>query len=201
MQYWRRRFFRLQGTKLTAYHEATMQPRATINLSKASKLIDDRSALVADPTGGNPSAKSRRKSAFAEDDEGYQFVEDGFRIRFANGETIDFYADNVAQKDDWMKALGLSVGKPTSSNKAKWTDVVLRKERADAKLAGTSEKDPASVASADANTTSSRSVPNSPLKRASSTRPTVPPKGSASTPPMSPRTGHRQRDQVKSMIF
>lgn len=181
-----------------------MQPRATINLSKASKLIDDRPALVADPNSGNPSSKGRRKSAFAEDDEGYQFVEDGFRIRFANGETIDFYADNVEQKDEWMKALSHSVGKPTSSKQAKWTDVVLQKERADAKLAAAASEGERKVSttSAQSNSTSTRSVPNSPmLKRTASTRPAVPPKNSNATPPMSPRTGHRQRDQVKSMIF
>ncbi|KAJ0350139.1 hypothetical protein COL922a_014795, partial [Colletotrichum nupharicola] len=44
--YWRRRFFKLQGPKLTAYHETTRQPRATINLAKAAKLIDDRSTLT-----------------------------------------------------------------------------------------------------------------------------------------------------------
>jgi len=169
-----------------------MQPRATINLSKAVKLIDDRSALVADPNGGNPTSRARRKSAFAEDDEGYQFVEDGFRIRFANGETIDFYADNVAQKESWMKALSQSVGRPAASKQAKWTDVVLTKERA----AGKPTDRKASAASG----SSAKSAPNSPVKT-SSARPVVPSKDGGSTPPMSPRTGHRQRDQVKSMIF
>lgn len=175
-----------------------MQPRATINLSKASKLIDDRSALVADPSGGNPSSSSskRRKSAFAEDDEGYQFVEDGFRIRFANGETIDFYADNVAQKDEWMTALEQSVGKPASSKQARWTDVVLQKERAEGKPATDERK-----ASTATNTSSTKSAPNSPVKRPVSMKPTAPAKEIATTPPMNPRTGHRQRDQVKSMIF
>lgn len=60
------------------------------------------------------------------------FVEEGFRIRFGNGEVIDFYADSAAEKDGWMKVLADSVGKGTSSsgNVAKpWTDVVLRRER------------------------------------------------------------------------
>ena len=111
LQYWRRRFFKLQGSRLTAYHESTMQPRATINLSKASRLIDDKSSLIADPASNAPSTpssstststagnKTRRKSAFAEEDDGYQFVEEGFRLRFANGETIDFYADDRAAKE------------------------------------------------------------------------------------------------------
>ncbi|KAE8149451.1 DUF1709-domain-containing protein [Aspergillus avenaceus] len=127
--YWRRRFFKLQGSKLTAYHETTRQPRATINLSKAAKLIDDRSSLMQKETttrGGG-----RRKSAFAEEEEGYMFVEEGFRIRFGNGEVIDFYADSAADKDGWMKVLADAVGKGSSgSSQVKaWTELVLKRER------------------------------------------------------------------------
>ena len=126
-QYWRRRFFKLAGTKLTAYHETTLQPRATINLAKASKLIDDKPAL----TQKEVSTKSgRRKSAFAEEEEGYMFVEEGFRIRFANGEVIDFYADSAAAKDEWMKVLCEVVGKTASSAAVKgWTEMVLKREK------------------------------------------------------------------------
>ncbi|GAA86415.1 GTP binding protein [Aspergillus luchuensis IFO 4308] len=127
--FWRRRFFKLQGSKLTAYHETTRQPRATINLSKAVKLIDDRSSLTQKETttrGGG-----RRKSAFAEEEEGYMFVEEGFRIRFGNGEVIDFYADSAADKDGWMKVLADAVGKGSSgSSQVKaWTEMVLKRER------------------------------------------------------------------------
>ncbi|KAI9762244.1 MAG: RNA helicase [Chaenotheca gracillima] len=122
--YWRRRFFKLDGSKLTAYHEATLQPRATINLGKASKLIDDRSSLVQKEV----SAKSRRKSAFAEEEEGYMFVEEGFRIRFANGEVIDFYADSAAEKEGWMKVLAETVGKDSGTAKS-WTEIVLSREK------------------------------------------------------------------------
>ncbi|PWY93272.1 DUF1709-domain-containing protein [Aspergillus sclerotioniger CBS 115572] len=127
--FWRRRYFKLQGSKLTAYHETTRQPRATINLSKAVKLIDDRSSLVQKETttrGGG-----RRKSAFAEEEEGYMFVEEGFRIRFGNGEVIDFYADSAADKDGWMKVLADAVGKGSSgSSQVKaWTEAVLKRER------------------------------------------------------------------------
>ncbi|KAL8637626.1 MAG: hypothetical protein Q9226_009101, partial [Calogaya cf. arnoldii] len=125
--FWRRRFFTLDGSKFTAYHEATRQPRATINLSKASKLIDDKSSLIQKETSSK--SGGRRKSAFAEEEEGYMFVEEGFRIRFANGETIDFYADSAAAKDDWMKVLSEVVGKDLSKPKS-WTDIVLAKQRA-----------------------------------------------------------------------
>src|SRR5271168_2908732 len=109
LQYWRRRFFRLAGNKLTAYHETTGQPRATINLANASKLIDDRRALTQKETTGK--GGSRRKSGFAEEEEGYMFVEEGFRIRFANGEIIDFYADSAADKEGWMRVLDQCIGK------------------------------------------------------------------------------------------
>lgn len=54
------------------------------------------------------------------------FVEEGFRIRFANGEVIDFYADSSKDKEGWMKALDLCVGKDTVSKG--WCDIVLKRE-------------------------------------------------------------------------
>ena len=128
LQYWRRRFFRLSGTKLTAYHDGTCQPRSTINLANASKLIDDRRSL-SKPTSPTKSG-GRRKSGFAEDEDGYLFIEEGFRIRFSNGEVIDFYADNRDAKDSWMKVLDQAIGKAdTPDAKAgKWCELVLRKE-------------------------------------------------------------------------
>ncbi|KAF1986625.1 DUF1709-domain-containing protein [Aulographum hederae CBS 113979] len=122
--FWRRRFFRLQGVKLTAFHETTRQPRATINLSKASKLVDDRRCLLEDTT----SKKGRRKSAFAEEEDGYMFVEDGFRIKFANGEVIDFYAESPDHKAGWMRVLSEAIGREDGLKKS-WTDVVLARER------------------------------------------------------------------------
>jgi hypothetical protein len=57
------------------------------------------------------------------------FVEEGFRIRFANGETIDFYADNAEQKAGWMKVLADVIGKPDSGAGGRgWTEMVMRRE-------------------------------------------------------------------------
>ena len=118
----------MNGTKLTAYHESTLQPRANINLSKAVKVIDDKSSLTKKET--STKGGGRRKSGFAEEEEGYMFVEEGFRIRFANGEVIDFYADNAPDKQGWMKALSDTVGKSAASSQAKaWTDLVLKQEQ------------------------------------------------------------------------
>lgn len=74
----------------------------------------------------------RRKSAFAEDEEGYMFVEEGFRLRFANGEVIDFYAENAASKDEWMAALSQVVGKQVaqqSGSSKGWTELVIKREK------------------------------------------------------------------------
>ncbi|KAG9253330.1 uncharacterized protein F5Z01DRAFT_709073 [Emericellopsis atlantica] len=133
--YWRRRYFKLVGTKLTAYHETTRQPRASINLSNAKRLIDDRRALTEKDTlvkGGK-----RRRSAFAEEEEGYMFVEEGFRIRFNNGEVIDFYADTSEDKEGWMKVLSDVIGRDDGAaedeisgprSRAKWCELVLKRE-------------------------------------------------------------------------
>lgn len=134
-QYWRRRYFKLVGAKLTAYHEATRQPRATINLANAKRLIDDRRALTERDTKGRHG--KRRRSAFAEEEEGYMFVEEGFRIRFNNGEVIDFYADTAADKEAWMKILSDVIGRGESGadeesngvrTRAKWCELVFKGE-------------------------------------------------------------------------
>ncbi|KAI9723360.1 MAG: hypothetical protein M1812_001244 [Candelaria pacifica] len=186
--YWRRRFFKLEGAKLTAYHETTRQPRATINLAKASKLIDDRSSLVQKEVSAKRG--SRRKSAFAEEEEGYMFVEEGFRVRFANGETIDFYADSAEQKDGWMKVLADTVGKDSAVKG--WTDMVLAKERAEHSKTGPA---PATEGRKRVPSTTTRSVPATPSRH-------VPPPPIEKSPRHSVQQPARERGaKTRSMIF
>lgn len=208
-QYWRRRFFRLQGTKLTAYHESTRQPRCTMNLANARKLIDDRTALL-QPDGGV--AKGRRRSAFAEDEEGYMFVEEGFRIRFANGETIDFYADNAREKEGWMRVLSETVGKEGGTGKA-WTEAVLARERAEGRGAAAAAAAAAAGAGAvaaplQATRTNSVDVKRSavPAREGSRSAPGSPVKGKRESMVAAATGGKRtsvsaRRDQVRSMVF
>ncbi|PVI06344.1 DUF1709-domain-containing protein [Periconia macrospinosa] len=225
--YWRRRFFRLNGTKLTAYHEATRQPRVTISLAKATKLIDDKTALKqpSSTKGGG-----RRKSAFAEEEEGYMFVEEGFRIRFANGEVIDFYADNAEQKAGWMRVLSDCIGKDIAGNRG-WTDMVLEKERRDKARSQatrqvaegtvpppTSSRPQALTRPRSHEGPGSSSVPSSPIKGRPSHSRTKSHVPSAAPPPIEKDERHKagtvprqreaapavktnRRDQVRSMIF
>lgn len=118
-KYWRRRYFTLDATTLTAYSETSRKPRVSINLAKAARVIEDRSSLTqptvlvgagSDNTGkASKSGSHRRKSAFAETEDAFMFVEEGFRVRFANGEIIDFYADDKQRKQAWVKALAESI--------------------------------------------------------------------------------------------
>ncbi|MCJ1354451.1 MAG: Bud site selection protein bud4 [Icmadophila ericetorum] len=190
--YWRRRFFRLEGSKLTAYHEATLQPRATINLAKASKLIDDKPALTQKEVSGKGGA--RRKSAFAEEEEGYMFVEEGFRIRFANGETIDFYADSAAEKDGWMRVLAEVVGKDFNKPKS-WTDLVLAYRKALAQRAARAGHSQRGLSH------NMRGAPSTPGQRKASQNSQGPP------PPVEKDARHRRdpvqerKQKTRSMVF
>ena len=66
------------------------------------------------------------------------FVEEGFRIRFNNGEVIDFYADTAQDKEGWMKVLSEVIGRDSlgadddgvgsSRSKSKWCELVLKRE-------------------------------------------------------------------------
>lgn len=58
------------------------------------------------------------------------FVEEGFRIRFANGEVIDFYADTGRDKEEWMKVLDQCIGTNSQGRDSttSWCDLILKKE-------------------------------------------------------------------------
>jgi hypothetical protein len=54
------------------------------------------------------------------------------RIRFGNGEVIDFYADSPADKEGWLRVMSEAVGKGASSGNGAlkpWADLVLKRER------------------------------------------------------------------------
>lgn len=156
------------------------------------------------------------------------FVEEGFRIRFANGEVIDFYAENAEQKEGWMKVLSQCVGKDIAGSRG-WADMVLQKERrekarsqaaphlAQAKAfrenmnANGQQRRPSSH-----DGVKGQSVPSSPVKsqhghsRTKSHAPAPPPpiekdtRHKASTSPRkreAPAGKMNRRDQVRSMIF
>jgi hypothetical protein len=127
------------------------------------------------------------------------FVEEGFRIRFGNGEVIDFYADSAADKEGWMKVLADTVGKGSSSGSSQikpWTELVLKRERSMKSRRETIDR-------------SSAHGPLPPAKRdiVSAAGPTAP-------APASPRPGHKhtqsqpeirsaevRRQKARSLMF
>lgn len=131
------------------------------------------------------------------------FVEEGFRIRFANGETIDFYADSAAAKDDWMKVLSEVVGKDLSKPKS-WTDIVIAKQRtAASKPARADQQSPIKAPqTSPTKAPPTRSAPPTPAKPAPS-KTFVPAPVAKDAKHVAP-TGHRRPDaaaKTRSMIF
>ncbi|KAL1919242.1 uncharacterized protein VTP21DRAFT_1934 [Calcarisporiella thermophila] len=157
LKYWRRRYYRLVGARLLAYHEATLLPRAGIDVSQAVSVITGATAnsapahetepdAAADYTTGRPvsvqfaaalpplppgqkhrsimvtssstlssftsstasSTTSLRSKQF--DDVEELPVAHSFRLVFANGERIDFYLDDDAERDRWLEVLDAIVG-------------------------------------------------------------------------------------------
>lgn len=90
---WKRRFFKLRGTTLTAYSEYSQKTRARINLAKVVEVI-----YVDKENLDRSSVNYRNFSDIL-------LMENAFKIRFANGEIIDFGAPNTEQKMRWIKAI------------------------------------------------------------------------------------------------
>lgn len=136
-RYWRRRYFKLNKATdtLTAYSETSFKPRVSINLRKAVRVVEDKSTLL-EPIVSTSGGKGRRKSAFAEQEEAFMFVNEGFRIRFADGEIIDFYADNQEQKRLWVKGLRQVI----AGARAKEAEEKAKKERDEKDAADEKEK-------------------------------------------------------------
>lgn len=156
------------------------------------------------------------------------FVEEGFRIRFANGEVIDFYADTREQKEGWMKVLSETVGRDIAAKKG-WISMILekeRKEQAARSQAGVpTQQSWAFQENGNTNrpshqrtqshdvfaTPQSKSMLSSPVKghaRTQSHAPTPPAKDHrmSQAPPPRPRETNKagssgRREQVRSMIF
>ncbi|CAB66312.2 Septin ring organizing protein mid2 [Schizosaccharomyces pombe] len=104
--YWRRRYFQLIGSKLVAFQQFSKVRRATIDLSEATHIVDDN------------------HYSDEEELEGYLYFESGFRIIFSNGDYIDFYAETVGEKDEWMSTLRQHLGQCSMVHK-NWTKSFL----------------------------------------------------------------------------
>lgn len=90
---WKKRWFKLSGTSLIAHSEFTHKTRAKINLAKVVEVI-----YVDKENVDRSSSNFRNFSDIL-------LVENAFKIRFANGEIIDFGAPNREEKLRWIKMI------------------------------------------------------------------------------------------------
>ncbi|OBA23266.1 DUF1709-domain-containing protein, partial [Metschnikowia bicuspidata var. bicuspidata NRRL YB-4993] len=90
---WKRRWFKLQGTSLIAHSEYSHKTRAKINLAKVAEVI-----YVNEENIGLPSSSYRNFSDIL-------LMGNSFKIRFANGETIDFGAPSKTEKALWIRTI------------------------------------------------------------------------------------------------
>jgi len=86
---WKRRFFKIQGTKFIAHQELSKKPRAQINLLKVVDILHD----------GKKKASDQRN--FTDE----ILMSDCFKLKFMNGEIINFNAETKESKDEWIKKL------------------------------------------------------------------------------------------------
>ncbi len=85
---WKRRYFKLKDLDFMSYSTSSMKPRANINLGKAVQV----------------------KHIGTDDDQDELYGPQEFKVIFLNGESINFTAETVAQKVDWINALQLVIG-------------------------------------------------------------------------------------------
>lgn len=90
---WKKRWFVLKGTSLVAHSEFSHKTRANINLAKVAEVI------YVDKDDAQRSSSNYRN--FSD----ILLMENAFKIRFANGEVIDFGAANKTEKVQWIKAI------------------------------------------------------------------------------------------------
>lgn len=90
---WKKRYFKLSGTSMVAHSEFSHKTRAKINLAKVIEVI-----YVDKENLGRLSVNYRNFSDIL-------LVDHAFKIRFANGEIIDFGAPNNEEKQRWIRAI------------------------------------------------------------------------------------------------
>lgn len=150
--YWRRRWFELHGGTLVGHTEDSHKVRNVLHLKNVRRVMD-----VARMTG---SEKSEMYGVVSYQDRSFQ-------IAFHDGEVINFYADNAARKDEWVRALLIAITYSTGFRYT-WADRVAEhaaeeKSKA-AETMAMRMKHPAALQAALIETTGSQ-APESPKKR------------------------------------
>ncbi|RKP29749.1 DUF1709-domain-containing protein [Metschnikowia bicuspidata] len=115
---WKKRWFRLQGTSLIAHSEYSHKTRAKINLANVAEVVYvDTQGCIRVPGGRN----------FSD----ILLMQHAFKIRFADGEVIEFGAPNAAEKMQWIQAIQEIVYR-NKFRRMPWVHTMLEKNSAPA---------------------------------------------------------------------
>ncbi|VEU21738.1 DEKNAAC102363 [Brettanomyces naardenensis] len=95
---WTRRFFRLKGYDMNAYNDDTMKLKAKINLRRVVEIVYPGKK---EPITVDPLQRQQDQRVISET----LILNDGYKLRFSNGETIDFGCDSRDERDEWVKIL------------------------------------------------------------------------------------------------
>lgn len=100
-----KRFFKLKNFDLFAYNISNNKLKAKINLKKVVEILapDKKMTTTIASSSNNSGMKKTGKRDFTDVDG--MILNHGFRIRFANNETISFGCDNPDDRDQWVNCV------------------------------------------------------------------------------------------------
>lgn len=110
---WKRRWFKLYATSLVAHSEFSHKTRAKINLNK---IID---VMYVD----KENLQSSKHRNFSD----VLLVEHSFKIKFANGEIIEFGAPNEREMKRWIEILE-SIVQRNKIRRLPWVNVMMKQQ-------------------------------------------------------------------------
>ncbi|EMR11774.1 hypothetical protein PNEG_00201 [Pneumocystis murina B123] len=126
--YRKKRYFRLSGLKLTSYHESSKSIRSNINLAKVKMVLNDQQLSINSKKMTQVMhSENSKQSTILEGDNDYMFAQNGFCIKFFNGEIINFYADSEDEKVRWVRVLDAVIKK--AGQVKPWSLYVLQKQK------------------------------------------------------------------------
>lgn len=127
---WRRRPVKAQSSYLVCYNEVTKRPTVKIDLSKAVKIEEAWDPYSSDPARKSGAPLTTRSGAVIhkynvteESDESCN-VPRSFRVTFADGEKISFFADTDEEKAQWIEAMAEMIHTPRPPNPM-WAQVAF----------------------------------------------------------------------------
>lgn len=110
---WKRRDFRLLGTRLVPYGEASKRAFVEIDLSSACVVFDP-----AEPSTGTSREAAASKCGLLDDFS--TFHKNDFSLLFANNTSIDFFADSAEDKREWIDTLESTIARGAAAKAPEW---------------------------------------------------------------------------------